>query len=145
MDGSRSIIFHKILKQIWKWSKMQGVWITAAHIPGQSNIEVDKKLGNLKIQRSGGSLKKHFLSLQSNLARQILTYLLPDQIKRLINTSWKPDADSISTDTFSATRENYFYYCFPPFTFIWQILTKIKMESAKTILITHLWPTQSFQ
>ena len=34
LGGSRSITCHKIAKQIWEWAKMQGVWISATHIPG---------------------------------------------------------------------------------------------------------------
>ena len=72
MGGSRSIICHKIAKQIWEWAKMQGVWISAAHIPRQKNIlKQTKNLDNSKVQQNGCSQKKHSLSLQNNLARQI--------------------------------------------------------------------------
>ena len=69
IGGSRSITFHKIAKQIWEWTKMQGVWISAVHIPGQKNIEADIK-GNSKIQHGGSSQKKHSFSLQNSLTRQ---------------------------------------------------------------------------
>ena len=35
-------------KEIWEWAKMQGVWISAAHIPGQNNIEENKKVKQFK-------------------------------------------------------------------------------------------------
>ena len=54
--------------------------------------------------------------------------------------SWKPDKDSIATDAFSVTWEKYF----PPFSLIWQVLTKIKKDQANTILIIPLWATQGW-
>ena len=58
--------------------------------------------------------------------------------------SWKPDADFVAIDTFPTTLEKYFNNCFPPFSLIWQVLSKIKKELANTILIEPLWPTQNW-
>ena len=48
MGCSRSITCHKIAKQVREWAKMQGVWISVAHLPGQKNIEADKKSRQFK-------------------------------------------------------------------------------------------------
>ena len=61
MGGSRSITSHKIAKQIWEWAKLQGVWISAAHIPEQKNIEADKKSRQFK-DTTGWMLSKEAFS-----------------------------------------------------------------------------------
>ena len=54
---------------------------------GKRILKQTKNLANWKIQRCGCSQRKHSLSLQNSLVWAILTYLLPEQIKRLINIS----------------------------------------------------------
>ena len=61
MGGSRSITPHKIATQIWEWAKLQGVWISAAHIPEQKNIEADKKSRQFK-DTTGWMLSKEAFS-----------------------------------------------------------------------------------
>ena len=46
VDGSKSITYYEIAKEIWERAKMQGIWISTAHIPGQKNIDTDIKLDN---------------------------------------------------------------------------------------------------
>ena len=139
MGGSRSITCHKIAKQIWEWAKMQGVWISAAHIPGQYNIEADKKSRQFK-DTTEWMLSKEAFSFITKQFSQADIDLFTTRANKNFNKyiSWKPDSDSIATDAFSVTWEKYLNYCFPTFSLIWQVLTKIKKESANTILITPL-------
>ena len=46
VDGSKSITYYEIAKEIWERAKMQGIWISATHIPGQKNIDTYIKLDN---------------------------------------------------------------------------------------------------
>ena len=91
-------------------------------------------------------LSKEAVSFITKQFGQADTDLFATRANKKINKyiSWKPDADSIAINTFSVTLEKYFNHCFPPFSLIWEVLTKIKKESANTILITSLWPIQSW-
>ena len=91
VGGSKSITYHEIAKKVWERAKMQGIWISAAHIPGQKNIDTDK--------------------IQTMAVIDLFATRANKKINRYI--SWKPDADSIFTDVFSVTQEKYFNYCFP--------------------------------
>ena len=58
--------------------------------------------------------------------------------------SWKPDPGSVSIDAFSISWNNYYSYCFPPFSLIWKVINKIRRECQLELLITPLWPAQSY-
>ena len=138
MGGSRSITCHKIAKQIWEWAKMQGVWISAAHIPGQKNIEADKKSRKFKYTTEWVLSKEAFSFISKQFAQTDMD-LFGTRANKKINKyiSWKLDADSIAIDAFLVTLGKHFNYCFPPFSLIWKVLTQtvLKLIVATSIVI----------
>ena len=58
--------------------------------------------------------------------------------------SWKPDPGSVLLDAFSISWNYCYSYCFPPFSLIWKVMDKIRRECQFALLITSLWPTQSW-
>ena len=106
MGGSRSITYHKIAKQTWEWAKMQGVWISAAHIPGQKNIEADKKSRQFKNTAEWMLSKGTFFFITKQFGQADID-LFATRANKKINKyiSWKPDSDPIAIDAFSVTWE----------------------------------------
>ena len=106
MGGSRSITCHKIAKQIWEWAKMQGVWISAAHIPGQKNNEADKKSRQFKDTTEWMLSKEAFFFITKQFGQADID-LFATRANKKINKyiSLKPDSDPIAIDTFSVTWE----------------------------------------
>ena len=144
MCGSRSIPCHQIAKQIWEWAKMQGVCpsglfkISAAHIPGQKNIEADKKSRKFKYTTEWVLSKEAFSFISKQFAQTDMD-LFGTRANKKINKyiSWKLDADSIAMDAFLVTLGKHFNYCFPPFSLIWKVLTQtvLKLIVATSIVI----------
>ena len=56
--------------------------------------------------------------------------------------SWKPDPDAFAVDAFSLDWKNEFYYIFPPFAILGQVISKIRQDNCHCILIAPDWPTQ---
>ena len=44
-----SDIYHHFAKQIWEWVEKKGIHITAAHVPGDKNIETDKEFREVSV------------------------------------------------------------------------------------------------
>lgn len=40
MDSNNFNLCHKIICDIWDWTKQNNIWITADHIPGKYNEEI---------------------------------------------------------------------------------------------------------
>ena len=53
-----------------------------------------------------------------------------------VYASWQPDHDATFVDAFSANW-NFFFYAFPPFSFIGRCLKKIQTNRAEGILVVH--------
>ena len=49
MGGCRSLECNSIAKDIWDWAVDKDIWLSAAHIPGSSNIDADQLSRNLNL------------------------------------------------------------------------------------------------
>ena len=58
--------------------------------------------------------------------------------------AWKRDPGSRATDALQQNCKNLFPYAFPPFSLIGRVLTKVRKEKARLILVTPLWQAQSW-
>lgn len=45
MDGTHSLECNHIARMIWLWCLQRDIWISAAHLPGKSNLEADRASG----------------------------------------------------------------------------------------------------
>ena len=41
MGGSKSLGCNSVAKEMWSWAERNGVWLSAAHIPGKDNVKAD--------------------------------------------------------------------------------------------------------
>ncbi len=42
MGGTKSHNCRVVARQIWQWALSRGIWLSAEHIPGESNVEADQ-------------------------------------------------------------------------------------------------------
>ena len=67
----------------------------------------------------------------SRLSHQLQNYM-----------SWKPDPGSRATDALSQTWTHWYGYAFPPFCLIGRVLSKVRKDGGKLILVTPVWQAQ---
>ena len=58
--------------------------------------------------------------------------------------SWQPDPGSAFVDAFYIDWSEFNFYAFPTFSLIPRCLQKIQQDKGKDILITPVWPTQTW-
>lgn len=56
--------------------------------------------------------------------------------------SWHIDPEAEKVDAFTISWTGLFFYAFPPFTLVSQVIQKIIADKATEILVVPLWPTQ---
>ena len=49
LGTSHPDICHHFTKLVWEWAEKKGIHITAAHMPGDKNIEADRKSRELSV------------------------------------------------------------------------------------------------
>ena len=145
MGGSKARECNSIAKRIWLWCLDRNIWISAAHIPGTSNIVADncsrsfndstewkldpKVFG--KINEIWGPFDLDMFA--SRLNKQIEAY-----------ASWKPDPFATFIDAFSVPWSGIYLYAFPPFSMIGHCIQKLQQDMAEAVMIVPVWPTQSW-
>ena len=56
--------------------------------------------------------------------------------------AWKPDPGAVATDAFSLSWKSLEFYCFPLFSVIGRVISKIIDNCASGIIVIPLWETQ---
>ena len=143
MGGTRSVECNALASDIWQWAITRNILLSAAHIPGVSNVAADNLSRELN------------LDLEWMLPRQVFTKISeifgqPDKdlFASRLNTqladyvSWKPDPQAKFVDAFTVVWANMFFYAFPPFCLLPRCVQKITQEQATGILVIPLWTTQ---
>ena len=116
---------HSMAKKIWEFCIANNIWLTAAHLPGSSNVKADHA-------------SRNFISIDTEwmLDTQILTRALNsfqfwpeiDLFASRLNKQFKKycafhvDPDAVVIDAFSFSWSNLQFYCFPPFSCILKVL-----------------------
>ena len=83
MGGGKSLPCDSITRNIWSWAIDQGNWLSAAHIPGTSNVSADDLSRNFKADTEWA------LSAQRRHSRLCSLWGVPDIDPKY--ASWKPD------------------------------------------------------
>ena len=73
MGGCKSTECNSITKDIWDWARKRNIWLSAAHIPGSSNVDADQLSRNFN------------LNLEWMLSKPIF--------QRIVSLFGKPDID----------------------------------------------------
>ena len=100
--GGKSLPCESITRNIWSWAIDQGNWLSAAHVPGTSNVSADELSRNFEADTEWALSNDVFAKLCSlfgvpdvDLLASRLNHKVPKYV------SWKPDPLASFVDAFS--------------------------------------------
>ena len=143
MGGSQSLLCNTIAREIWEWCMIRHIWLTASHIPGKLNVMADTASRVFDDSKEWKLDAELFFEITSHLGppeMDMFASRLNYQMKPYV--SWHPDPEAWAIDAFTVDWSNMFFYAFPPFSILPQVLQKLEMTQAQAILIVPNWPTQ---
>ena len=117
--GGRSPSCNQITQELWVWCANQGIWLSAAHIPGEENVLADKES---RAKRSDTEWKLNtelfdcIVTIWGTFSVDLFAPRLNYQLKPYV--SWRPDPEAMAIDAFSLDWREQYFYTFPPFSLI---------------------------
>ena len=147
MGTCRSDDCHTIAVKIWQFCAENNIWLTAAHLPGSTNVTADSESRIFKNLYMEWMLNPKTLTRAlSVLNFQPKIDLFASRLNRQfpVFCAYKPDPDAKYRNTFSICWSGLDFYCFPPFSCILKTLQKIRQEKACGVMVVPKWPTQSW-
>ena len=145
MGGSKSIACDLLVHKIWSWCIARGIWLSAVHIPGCTNVEADWLSRNCYSHHEWQLNRVIFQKLRAvfpALSNDLFASVLNAQLPRYV--SWNPDPHATFVDAFSIPWTGEYFYAFPPFSLIHKCLKKIEAEQAEGVLVVPAWTTQTW-
>jgi hypothetical protein len=141
--GMKSQTCNILAKQIWAWCIERDIWLSAAHIPGVTNVEADRA-SRVFNDRTEWKLDSGVFNdvIQSFYRPEVDLFAtrLNTQLPRFV--SWKPDPKAEAFDAFTLDWKEFTSYVFPPFSMIGRCLQKIALDQAECVMVVPAWPTQ---
>ena len=143
MGGIKSKTCNDIAIRIWQFVIDGKFWISAAHIPGIYNTEADKQSRILQDATEWQLNPSLFKKIVDKFGKPDID-LFASKINKHINkhVSWHPDPDAFAVNAFSMVWQGAYFYIFPPFSIIGQVISKIKRDKMDAVLVVPDWPTQ---
>lgn len=143
MGGVRHNRLGKLARNIWDWCERKGLWVYATYINTKSNIVADSESRTVAIETEYELSDTLFETITAKFGDPDIdlfaTYL---NKKCKVYISWKPDPSSLQVDAFTVSWSPYFFYAFPPFCLITNVLRKIIKDKARGIVIVPRWTSQ---
>ena len=143
--GTHSTRLNALASQLWRWCRQEGITPVASHILGQENLIADF-LSRGRVLPSEWTLHPEVLRslirelgpLKVDLFASALNARLPIYCAKTQDPAvWQIDAFAFSWTGIRA-------YAFPPFSFIPQVLRKIRQDWASVVLIAPWWSRRSW-
>ena len=119
--------------------------MSAAHIPGSSNVEADRLSRNPNLNLEWMLSRPIFQRIVSLFGRPDID-LFASRLNAQVETyvSWRPQPMAKFVDAFSIEWSQFFFYAFPPFCLIPRCVQKIIHDQASGILVIPRWTTHPF-
>ena len=133
-----------VIKEIWQFCIKRNIWLSAAYIPGKTNIEADEE-SRRENQDTEWILNPNILSdaldrLDVKPEIDLFASRLNHQFSRYV--SYKPDPDAEAVNAFTMSGSDVTFYAFPPVCIIPNVLRKIVKDRTRRILVVPDWPSQ---
>ena len=142
MGGCKSLECNALTQKVWNWAIVRNIWLSAAHIPGSSNVDADQLSRDLKLDLEwmlSGRVFKRIVTLFGQPDIDLFASRLNAQVETYV--SWKPHPMAKFVDAFTVDWSQFFFYAFPPFCLISRCVQKIIQDRATGILIIPKWTT----
>ena len=130
IGGSHSPLCNDMARAVWEWCIDRDIWLTASHILGKLNVIADKRDAAVYVQ-----LMLHFGTPK-------WTCCLTAELSNVAICLAASDPRAWAIDAFALDWSNTFFYAFPPFSVIPQVLQKLDGAQTQAILTASIWLTQ---
>ena len=147
MGGTKNPVLMQVSKEIWKFLFGQGIAITAEHLPGNLNCKADWESRHQKDPSEWKLCPLIFSKICQILRKRPEIDLLDSRLSNQLPSyySWKPDPNSLGTDTLQQNWYHKSLCAFPPYTLIHKVLKKVEEEKVPSLIMaTPTWQTQSW-
>ena len=114
--GCKSLEWSSLTQKIWNWAILRKIWLSAAHIPGSSNVHADKLSRDLKLDLEWMLVVhvfKRFVALFGQPDIDLFASRLNAQME--IYVSWKPHPMAKFVDAFPVDWHSFSFMHFPLF------------------------------
>ncbi len=141
---SRSRTLDRLARRLLLWSQYKFLSLRAVHVPGILNLAADF-LSRQKLRPGEWMLNHHTISQIWDLFGKAEVDLFASQ-----ESSQCPLWFSLSSpttlgiDAFAHPWPNVMLYAFPPIKLIPAVLCRVKVSSARLLLIAPFWPSQTW-
>ena len=139
---------NSLVVQIWEFCISHNIpWLTAAHIPGSSNVIADGESRHFHSQDTEWMLNSQLLTRAlRTLNFQPEIDLFASRLNKQLPVfcSFRPDPEASFKTAFTISWANKKLYCFPPFSCISQVLQKIIQDQTTCVVVVPDWPTQAW-
>ena len=146
MGGTKSPTCNTIATDVWRWCAERHIWLSAAHIAGQSNFIADLNSRTFNEATEWALNLKVFHNICTHFGSPVVDIMASASNHKVATyVSWHPDEHAFAIDAFNISwRQFSLIYCFPPFNMIGKCLMKIQRKCAEAILVIPCWTTQTW-
>lgn len=146
MGSTKSMQVNVMAQCIWEYCRDNDIFITSTYIPGKENVEADQesrreyKQAEWMLNKSLFNTALNHFSFQPDIdcfATRVNTQLLKYASK-------KPDPYATHINGFSLNWGLHKPYIFPPFSVIFKVLQKLRVDQATALCVLPKWPTQAW-
>ncbi|XP_070541334.1 uncharacterized protein [Ptychodera flava] len=146
--GSRSQSLCKVALQIWQFCEQRSINLTVEHLPGRNHTSLTVK-SKIKHTNSPGFLDCHDYQLDTKIFQRICDHFYQPEIDLFASritkqlpqfVSWKRSPQAFAVNAFTLRWTGKSIYMFPPPPLISRCLQKLRIDQARAIVITPVWP-----
>ena len=143
MGGVKSQTCNDIVCRILDFCTKNQLWLSAAHIPGTVNIEADKQSRVLEDATEWKLNPALFQKIAEKFGKPDI-YLFATRINKHVDryVFWHLEPKAMAINAFCLTWNNNYFYMFPPFSLVGQVLAKIHRDKANAGIVIPDCSTQ---
>lgn len=143
MGGVRSKSLYRLAREIWSWAESRNIFLFASYIRSSDNVIADR-LSRLDNDDTEWCLSAEGFSFISETLGMpdIDLFASAQNAKCSKYVSWFPDKYAFDIDAFTINWSTLWFYAFPPFSLILRVLSKLKREGGRGIVVVPDWPNQ---
>ena len=118
------------------------IWLTAAHIPGVSDVEADRQSqmsqSQLEWTLNPKIFQESIYALRVNPTIDLFASRINFQLQPYV--SYHPDPGAVAINAFHMSWKCHLFYAFPLFCLISRVLQKIQQEKSTGLLVAPSGP-----
>ena len=140
LGGTHSKLLCQLSLDLWNWSLLRLIHISARYIPGTFNKHADHMSRRLRLTaewKLNPILFQRIVAVYGMPQIDLFATRANTQLRKFV--SWIPDPQSAAINAFSVQWSDPLSYAFPPFSLIMRCVQRIKNQKGKILLVTPVW------